>query len=182
MGCMPIYGTAGATGGGFSHQRGSHPFTFRDQYYPQWDRGGARGPRTWKDRFRFVSLWSFGCRAGYGTPSGTDGAAPVGRSMAEADLFEPYSCDGEGTQSLKWILGQCLDASGNAAAGSIVQCFRTSDDAFAGEVNANSTDGTFAVPTPYVGASHYLVAYKPGSPDTGGTTVNTLTPTNIDGT
>ena len=32
------------------------------------------------------------------------------------------------------------------------------------------------------GTQHYLVAYKPGSPDTAGTTVNTLTPTNVDGT
>jgi hypothetical protein len=137
-----------------------------------------RSAKTWADRNRWYANWSFGCAVGgvleeYGV---------VGRDLASAGGYEPFSCDGDGTQSIKWITGKCVDAGGSAAAGSIVQAFRTSDDAFAGEVNANSTDGSFNVPTPFVGANHYLVAYKPGSPDIGGTTVNTLVPTNIDGT
>ena len=182
MGAQLQFGTAGATGGGWSRQPGTlQPGYGEFRHEPRWQWQG-RAPKTWADRNRFVSLWSFGCRLGYGAPAGSDGAAPTSRDMTARDLFEPYSCDGNGTQSIKWIKGQCVDASGNASAGAIVQAFRTSDDAFAGEVNANSTDGTFDVPTPYVGANHYLVAYKPGAPDIGGTTVNTLVPTNIDGT
>lgn len=176
MGAQVRYGTI-AVGAYSAHQPGSHQRAFTDQYEPKWDRGGARSPKTWRDQNRWDSLWSFGCRAGGGD---LEGYCPIGLTVA--DVFEPYSCDGAGTQTLKWIKGQCVDASGNVAAGAIVQAFRTSDDAFAGEVNANSTDGRFDVPTPYVGANHYLVAYKPGSPDQGGTTVNTLVPTNIDGT
>ena len=44
-------------------------------------------------------------------------------------------------------------------------------------------DGTYAVPVQQSKATqHYLVAYKAGSPDTTGATVNTLLPTNVDGT
>lgn len=176
MGAQVQYGTI-AVGAYSAHQPGSHQRAFTDQYEPKWDRGGARSPKTWRDRNRWDSLWSFGCRAGGGD---LEGYCPIGLTVA--DVFEPYSRDGAGTQTLKWIKGQCVDSTGAVAAGAIVQAFRTSDDAFAGEVNANSTDGRFDVPTPYVGANHYLVAYKPGSPDQGGTTVNTLVPTNIDGT
>lgn len=176
MGAQVRYGTI-AVGAYSAHQPGSHQRAFTDQYEPKWDRGGARSPKTWRDRNRWDSLWSFGCRAGGGD---LEGYCPIGLTVA--DVFEPYSRDGAGTQTLKWIKGQCVDSTGAVAAGAIVQAFRTSDDAFAGEVNANSTDGRFDVPTPYVGANHYLVAYKPGSPDQGGTTVNTLVPTNIDGT
>jgi hypothetical protein len=177
MGAQLRFGTAGATGGGWSAQPGTvQPAMLDYRAEPRWSYQ-QRSPKTWKDRNRWDSLWSFGCRVGGGD---LEGYGPSGMTLA--DVFEPYSCDGEGTQTLKWIKGQCVDASGNASAGAIVQAFRTSDDAFAGEVNANSTDGTFDVPTPYVGANHYLVAYKPGSPDIGGTTVNTLQPTNIDGT
>lgn len=181
MGVQLRYGTAGATGGGWSSRPGSLQPAFEEVLHsPRWQ-WQCRGPKTWRDRNRFASLWSFGCRANGGNGSGQDGSAPIGRDLQAPDLFEPYSCDGPGTQTLKFIKGQCVDASGNVAAGAIVQAFRTSDDQFAGEVNANAVDGSFDVPTPFVGASHYLVAYKPGSPDIGGTTVNTLVPTGIDG-
>lgn len=177
MGALVKYGTI-AVGAYSAHQPGSHQFAFTDQYRPGWDRGGCRSPRTWKDRNRFDSLWSFGCRMSGGLGSGADGGFA---DLSVSDPYEPFSCDGEGTQTLKFIKGQCVDASGNVAAGAIVQAFRTSDDAFAGQVNANSTDGHFDVPTPFPGVNHYLVAYKPGSPDIGGTTVNTLVPTGIYG-
>ena len=176
MGTQVRYGTI-AVGAYGAHWSGAHQQSFRDQYEPRWDRGGAVGPKTWRDRHRFASLWSYGCSVG-----GGNGDAEMFPLRNSPNQYAPFSCDGAGTQSIKWIKGQCLDVSGNVAAGAIVQCYRTSDDLFTGEVNANSTDGTFDVPTPYAGVNHYLVAYKPGSPDIGGTTVNTLTPTNIDGT
>jgi hypothetical protein len=181
MGVQHTYGTAGATGGGWSSQPGTLQPAYAEQCHePRWQ-WQARAPKTWRDRNQFTSLWSFGCRTESGNGSGQDGSTPVRRDIMAPDIFEPYSCDGEGTQTLKFIKGQCVDASGNVAAGAIVQAFRTSDDAFAGLVDANSTDGQFSVPSPYPGVAHYLVAYKPGSPDIGGTTVNTLIPTGIDG-
>lgn len=95
---------------------------------------------------------------------------------------EPFSCDSAGAPVSRFLKGVCVDASDVAVANAIVQGFVTATDAFVGQVQAN-TDGTYtlATDTP-AGTQHYLVAYKPGAPDTAGTTVNTLTPTNVDGT
>jgi hypothetical protein len=179
MGSQLRYGTAGATGGGFSHQPGSHQFTFGDQYYPKWDRGGAISPRTWKDKNWWYSLWSYGCRTGMGG-GGNDGEGS--RGLSYPDLFEPFSCDGEGTQTKRFIKGTCVDSVDAPVANAIVQGFVTATDAYVGEVTANN-DGTYTLGTETIaGVQHYLVAYKPGSPDIAGTTVNTLTSTNVDGT
>lgn len=179
MGCYNKYGTI-AVGAYGAHWPGRHPPSFTDQYFPKWDRGGASAPRTWKDKLRWNSLWSYGCRVGGGD---AEGYAPTGngQGLAGCDLFEPYSCDGEGTQSVNFILGTCVDASDVAVANPIVQGFRTSDDAYLGEVQAR-TDGTYTLGMQVaLGTACYLVAYKPGSPDIAGTTTNTLTPTNVVG-
>lgn len=180
MGVQLKYGTAGATGGGWSSQPGTlQPALDERGHEPRWQWQG-RSPKTWKDLNRWYSLWSFGCRVGSGAPIGSDGAGWYDLSMK--DLFEPYSCDGGGTQSKNFLRGLCVDASEVPVANAIVQAFVTATDAFAGEVQAN-TDGTYVLGVEQSKATaHYLVAYKPGSPDIAGTTVNTLLPTNVDGT
>ena len=180
MGCQTRYGTI-AIGAYMAHQPGTHQLAFRDQYYPRWDRGGARGPRTWKDKNRWYSLWSYGCRIGYGAPSGSDGVTS-NKDLSSIDLFEPYSCDGEGTQTLKFIKGLAVDTSDAPLSGVNLQAFRTSDDAFAGYEVQSRTDGSYDLATNFPGVNHYIVAYLAGSPDRAGTTVNTLVPANIDGT
>jgi len=179
MGAQLKFGTAGATGGGWSAQSGSlQPALVESRHEPRWS-WQQRAPKTYKDPNRWYSLWSFGCRVGAGSPIGSDGAGWYDLSMK--DLFEPYSCDGAGTQSVNFILGTCVDASDVAVANPIVQGFRTSDDAYLGEVQAR-TDGTYTLGMQVaLGTACYLVAYKPGSPDIAGTTVNTLTPTNVVG-
>lgn len=180
MGAQLRYGTAGATGGGFSAQPGSlQPALVERWAEPKWQ-WQARAPKTWKDKNRWYSLWSFGCRVACGSPSGSDGATP--RDLSYPDLFEPFSCDGEGSQSKNFLRGTCKDSGGTPVAGAIVQAFVTATDAFAGEVQGN-TDGTYTLGVEQSKATpHYLVAYKVGSPDIAGTTVNTLLPTNVDGT
>ena len=178
MGVYAKYGTI-AVGAYMAHQPGSHPRGFGEQYWPKWDRGGARGTRTWRDRNRWNSLWSWGCRVGFGEPSGGDGASY--RDMASTDLFEPYSCDGDGSQSKNFLRGTCKDSGGTAVANAIVQGYVTATDAYLGEVQGN-TDGTYSLGVEASKATTcYLVAYKAGSPDIAGTTVNTLLPTNVDG-
>lgn len=181
MGTQLKYGTAGATGGGWSNQPGTlQPAFLESRHEPRWN-WQSRSPKTYKDRNLFLSLWSFGCRIGYGKPSGNDGVT-TNRDMGFADLFEPYSCDGEGTQSKNFLRGSCVDASDVAIANAIVQAFVTSTDLFAGEVQGNN-DGTYVLGVEQSKLTpHYLVAYKAGSPDIAGTTVNTLLPTNVDGT
>jgi hypothetical protein len=86
-----------------------------------------------------------------------------------------------GNGATKFIMGNCKDAGGSPVSGAVVQCFLTVTDQIVSEVTSQ-TDGSYEAPTVYPGAAHYLVAYRPGSPDIAGTTVNTLTPTNRDGT
>lgn len=180
MGVNLKYGTAGATGGGYAGQPGTlQPTLVESRHEPLWQ-WQARSPKTQKDPNRWYSLWSFGCRVGAGAPIGSDGVGWYDLSMR--DLFEPYSCDGVGTQSMNFLRGTCVDNSDVAVANAIVQAFRTVGDVYAGEVQAN-TDGTYTLGVQQSKATaHYLVAYKSGSPDIAGTTVNTLLPTNVDGT
>lgn len=183
MGAQLAYGTAGATGGGWSAQSGTlQPALVERGHEPRWQ-WQARAPKTWKDKIGWNSRWSFGTRlTGGGELPGLDGGAPVGNSLSNTDLFEPFSCDGEGTQSKNFLRGTCKDSGGTAVANAIVQAFVTATDAFAGEV-AGNTDGTYTLGVEQAKTTpHYLVAYKAGSPDIAGTTVNTLLPTNVDGT
>lgn len=182
MGAQLRYGTAGATGGGFSAQPGSLQPAFAEPWaYPKWC-WQARSPRTWKDPNNWRSRWSFGVHFSGAGFSAQDGAANIGNDLTSPCLFEPYSCDGAGTQSLKFIKGQTIDESSNALSGVTVQAFRTSDDAFAGYEVQSREDGSYDLATNFPGVNHYVVAYLAGSPDRAGTTVNTLVPANIDGT
>lgn len=182
MGVNLKFGTAGATGGGWSAQPGTlQPALVENRHEPRWQ-WQCRAPKTWKDKNRWYSLWSFGCRIGCGDAN-NDGAAPIGgRGLADPDLFEPFSCDGEGTQTLKFIKGMAVDTSDAGLSGAVLHAFRTSDDAFAGYEVESRTDGSYDLATNFPGVAHYVVAYLPGSPDRTGATVNTLVPANIDGT
>jgi hypothetical protein len=180
MGTQLSYGTAGATGGGWSTQPGTLQAAFVERSAePKWS-WQRRSPKTWKDRNQWNSLWSWGCRIGGGDLEGY--AVGGAGGLASKDLFEPYSCDGEGTQSKNFLRGTCKDSGGTPVANAVVQAFVTATDAFAGEVEGN-TDGTYTLGVEQSKTTaHYLVAYKAGSPDVAGTTVNTLLPTNVDGT
>lgn len=178
MGAQLGYGTAGATGGGFSSQPGTLQPAFIERWAePKWS-WQQRAPKTWKDKNRWRSLWSYGCRVSGGA---LQEYAAVGNDLQAGDLFEPYSCDGEGTQTKRFIRGTTVDSVDAPVANAIVQGFVTATDAYVGEVTS-AEDGTYTLGTETAaGVQHYLVAYKAGSPDIAGTTVNTLTATNVDG-
>jgi hypothetical protein len=94
--------------------------------------------------------------------------------------FEPWRANAGGSQNLKFVMGQCLDSDSNPIASAIVEVFLSSDSSWQRETIADE-NGYYEAGTDKTGAAHYLVAYKAGSPDIAGTTVNTLTPTNRDG-
>lgn len=106
-----------------------------------------------------------------------------GAEMACAMLTEDAMATGRwgampeegGGQGQKRIVGTSRDSAGAVLGSCIIQGFLTAGDVYVGEVTSDS-GGYFELPTPYTGA-HYLVAYKAGSPDVTGATVNTLTPT-----
>jgi hypothetical protein len=181
MGASLAYGTVGATGGGWSAQPGTLQPALDERWaFPKWS-WQARAPQTWKDRNSFVSLWPRG-QFGMGGNDGSAAYVPIGSDYSGAQGYEPFSCDGEGTQTQNFLRGTTKDSGGTAVANATVQLFRTSDDAYLGQ-DVSRMDGTYAAPAQAAKATQcYAVAYKAGSPDTAGTTVNTLTLTNIDGT
>lgn len=176
MGVQHTFGTAGATGGGWSAQPGTlQPSFAESNHEPRWS-WQSRSPKTRAGTDVWRSLWSFGAKVG--------GGADLDYSVIDnARLgFEPFSCDGPGCQTLKFLKGTCRDVSNNPLSGVILQGFRTSNDAPVGIEVQSRADGSYDLPTIYGAVPHYVVAYLPGSPDRAGTTVNTLTPTNVDGT
>jgi hypothetical protein len=74
------------------------------------------------------------------------------------------------------ISGVTRDAGGAPLGNCVVECFQTSTNALVDRFVSDAF-GNFAltVAAPYTGINYFLVAYKPGSPDVAGTTVNTLT-------
>ena len=175
------YGTAGATGGGFASLRGFHvPFNGSCIAVP-----GVPPVKKWintrpldtQDLFQRATAWQLS------VSSHMDGGGNSGQGLQiVGQMRRSWNVHGYGSQSKNFLRGLCVDASDVPVSNAIVQAFVTTTDVFAGEVQAH-TDGTYGVGVEQSKVTpHYLVAYKPGSPDIAGTTVNTLLPTNVDGT
>ena len=90
--------------------------------------------------------------------------------------FETNANQRIGAAGTKRIAGVTRDSGGSPLGSCVVRAYLTTGDVFVGQVTSDS-GGYFEVPTIWTGANHYLVAYKPGSPDVAGSTLNTLTPT-----
>lgn len=78
-----------------------------------------------------------------------------------------------GVASRVGFVGVTRDQYGTPTGGCVVQLFRTSDDLFIMEITSDAS-GNFLLQSVYTPDTHYIVAYKAGSPDIFGTTVNTL--------
>lgn len=71
------------------------------------------------------------------------------------------------------LTGVTRDNTGAPLGNCIVQLFRTANDQIVEEVTSDGS-GNFLFNIVGLGQQYYLVAYKVGSPDTAGTSVNTL--------
>ncbi len=92
----------------------------------------------------------------------------------EPDLLWGWDADGGAKQNI--FTGLTRDQNGNLLGSSVVMAYVTSSNAYVGQVTSDSS-GYYRLPTPFgTGVTHYLVAFKSGSPDVAGTTDNTLTP------
>lgn len=174
------YGTAGATGGGFAGYKGLQPLFTEERLdvRPDWS-WQRRSAKTWKDRNQWISLWPTSRFTG--GASIAEAYVPIGQALDHSGMYEPFSCDGEGTQTKRFIRGVTNDADGNPLSGVIVQGFVTATDAYVGEVQS-MTDGTYILGTETAaGTAHYLVAFLAGSPNRAAASDNTILPTNVDG-
>lgn len=71
------------------------------------------------------------------------------------------------------VTGVTRDQYGSPLAACTVRLFHTSDNVLQ-DTQTSDVNGNYTVSTPYYPDTHYIVAYKTGSPDVEGTTVNTL--------
>lgn len=76
------------------------------------------------------------------------------------------------------IVGITRDNTGAILGSCRVELMRTGGDTFVTETTSDGS-GNFTLVTPNNSGTFYLVAYKVGSPDVAGTTVNTLTPVQV---
>ena len=74
------------------------------------------------------------------------------------------------------LSGQTLDASSAALGNCMVEAFSTQTDQKVGQTTSDGS-GLYSIQVGFNSSNFYMVAYKPGSPDVAGTTVNTLTAT-----
>ena len=135
-----------------------------------------RSDVTVQDPAGYFSLWT---ASGFMTPDPS--AVSVAPTVVPNWLnrFSSFGLDGDNGQ--KFIIGTTKDSSLSALASVGVEAYLTSSDVKAGSTISQS-DGYYEVGTPYAGVAHYVTGYLPGSPDVAGTSVNTLVPTNRDGT
>ena len=80
----------------------------------------------------------------------------------------------KGMNSRFGIAGTTRDQYGSAIVSCTVKLFRTSDDSLVSQIVSDATTGAYLLSTQYYPDTHYVVAYKAGSPDIAGATVNTL--------
>lgn len=108
----------------------------------------------------------------------SSGYAQIGQDAAVSETWSPWVEGSFGDGARKYIIGQAKDSNGTGISGATITAYLTSTDEVTASVGSDSS-GNFAVSTPYSGLQHYLRATGTG---VAGSTVNTLTPTNADGT
>lgn len=137
-----------------------------------------RGDSQFGSRNRFATLWP---SSGFMTGDISAGyLCPANQDIQCSDWWSPMQRANRGNSGVKFIMGQCKDDAGNALGGAVVQGFLTANDAFVSEATCDDK-GYYELATPYPGQAHYLVAYY-ATTNLAGTTVNTLIPTNRNGT
>lgn len=134
----------------------------------QWYATGMRPFSPWMDGLLWYSSRVSGGDPGVPMmPFGSD-------SINTSKRWEPHPDEG-GSQSMKKIIGTTRDAGGVALGTCVVKGYRTVNDQFLRQLTSDAA-GYFEFCSEYSAENHYLVAYKTGTPDVEGTTVNTLVP------
>lgn len=101
------------------------------------------------------------------------GAARPNSANALTDSSKSFRSNSFSTYNAA-VTGATKDSTGAALGGVTVQLFRTLDDSFRSQIDSDGSGNYILYPD--VTGPFYIVAYKAGSPDVAGTTVNTLLP------
>jgi len=137
-----------------------------------WFERGPEPPTAWSVQ----GGWGWGGRMQAGDP--TQPGYVLGCDVGAFARWGDFACFSNGVGRVKIIKGQVVDQNNNPVSGATVQLFLTSSNGLVSTVGGDSL-GNYAAPTPYDAQQHYALASGTG---VAGGTVNTLTPTNVDGT
>jgi hypothetical protein len=101
-------------------------------------------------------------------------AGPFSEQRSEPAVIRPLKLPARQAE----ISGVTLDSTSTPLGSCVVHLYLTATDEQLGTTTSNASTGAFNFTVArYSPRTHYIVAYKPGSPDVAGTTVNTLTGT-----
>lgn len=117
-------------------------------------------------------LWPSSRFAGGGATSGWSGM--LGQDAADMRRWGQELWEGGGVASAVKYVGVTQDSAGSTLAGATLTPFLTSNDAVAGPDVVSDAGGYFEACSIYPGVDHYVVAYKPGSPDVAGVSKNNV--------
>lgn len=108
---------------------------------------------------------------------GLSGGDSPAQTIIAGGAYDPYlqSTLFPGGGGYYKFTGVTKDSGGSPLGSAVVQLFHTTDDAIIQEATSD-VSGNYYVDSPYAD-NHYIVAYKAGSPDVAGSTINTLTGT-----
>lgn len=111
----------------------------------------------------------------------SSGYSQLGQDCSERRMWGPYAPAMRGQGMTKYIVGRCVDGDGIGISGVTIDLFRSSTDELVSTTGCD-TDGYYAAPTQFSGENHYIIAREEGGTNRIGGSINTLVPTNIDGT
>lgn len=135
-----------------------------------------RMPQSNRDPLAYATGWPFG--GFFLDPANSTGCDEIFGDDNLANAFgawEPWRLGDKGTTRPYYIYGTVFDVNGNPVVGATVNSFVTATNVQDGTTTSNA-DGTYQAPCYNRTATHYVTAYKAGTTDVAGESVNTLTP------
>lgn len=136
-----------------------------ERVFPSW--------YAWNEHLRY-RLHEEGVRWSFSRGVGQGISPNLSADAGTSSRWGVNQIEGAGSQAQKKFKGNTLDKNGARLGNCTVRGFRTSDNLFTCIV-VSDPGGYYELCVAYTDA-HFIVAYKSGSPDRAGTTINTLIP------
>jgi hypothetical protein len=145
-----------------------------------WDYQQRTQRSAWFDQVQWLNLWprQGGLLIQAETAWGLGGANVNGIGQSNDSYYggwEPSLLGYSGNIRPNYVRGALVDINSSPVINATVTSFVTATNALDGTTTSDA-NGNYEAPCFVTSGNHFIVAYKPGSPDIAGTSVNTLTP------